>query len=549
MTSNNLLGDYLANMDTLKTNTVGSLPSFAAKKFQNHTALYFQGKRWTYKDFLNEVDQVARGLIAIGVNPGDKVALWMVNRPEWLFTMYAVAKIGAVLVPLNTRYRTMDVSYTVKNSDSVVWIFQAKSGPVDYFDMVRDNLNKAKDKTDISQNFPKLRKIVVFGAKPDLGMLSWDDMIHRGKKITETTLMIRSDSVNPKDTFIIAYTSGTTGNPKGVMHKHNLIKMTLDRISRLGMKKTDINITSLPLFHLYAYGEAIACLLTGSCQVLTETFNAAENLDLIQEEKATIIHGFDTHYKDMLDEQERKPRDISSLRFGTFPSGAPSSIEIAYRTQKELVQTVSGWGMTETWTFATVSSPNDTIEQRCEASGRPMPGVKIKIIDPNTGISKPRGEQGELIVQSYMNMQGYYNNEVETNKTIGRDGWLRTGDTAIYRDDGHVRFLGRFKDMLKVGGENVSPLEVEAFLLKIPSISQIAIVGVPDERLNEVPAAFVVSDIEQTVTLKEIKSYCQDVIASYKIPRYLFYLDSLPMTPTGKVQKHKLRQKALDSLS
>tara|TARA_B100000029_G_C16906306_1_gene716057 strand:- start:119 stop:565 length:447 start_codon:yes stop_codon:yes gene_type:complete len=148
-----------------------------------------------------------------------------------------------------------------------------------------------------------------------------------------------------------------------------------------------------------------------------------------------------------------------------------------------------------------------------------------------------------------MNMQGYYNNEVETNKTIGRDGWLRTGDTAIYRDDGHVRFLGRFKDMLKVGGENVSPLEVEAFLLKIPSISQIAIVGVPDERLNEVPAAFVVSDIEQTVTLKEIKSYCQDVIASYKIPRYLFYLDSLPMTPTGKVQKHKLRQKALDSLS
>ena len=290
-------------------------------------------------------------------------------------------------------------------------------------------------------------------------------------------------------------------------------------------------------------------MLTGAKQILTETFDASENLDLIEKEKVTIVHGFDTHYKDMLESKKKKYRDTSTLRLGTFPSGAPSSVSIALSTQKELVKTVSGWGMTETWAFATVSSLDDTLEQRCEASGYPIPGIEIKIINPETGKEQDIGEQGELIVRSYMNMQGYYNNEEETKKILKPDGWLHTGDTAILREDGHIRFLGRFKDMLKVGGENVSPLEIEAFLLKLTKINQVAVVGYPDERLYEVPAAFVVLQKKEHITLEEIQLYCRDRIASFKIPRYLFCTDKLPMTPTGKVQKHVLRKKAIDNLS
>ncbi|MBT3169947.1 MAG: AMP-binding protein [Rhodospirillaceae bacterium] len=528
---------------------LGDLPALAAKRYGEREALCYGDQRWNYAEFDAEVDRVARGLIGIGVAHGEHVALWMVNRPEWLFLMYATAKIGAVLVPLNTRYRTADVAYTVRQSDSATWISMARSGPVDYLAMVRENLPDISSE-DRHADFPKLRRVVLLGDGPEPGMLSWDDLLAAGETIGEDDLARRAEAVDPDDVVIIGYTSGTTGHPKGVMHSHVIIRNVVDRINRFGITFSDSIINNLPMFHLYGYSEsAMLAILSGARQILMESFDAAETLRLVEAEGATIIHGFDTHYKDMLDCQARDKRDLSSLRFGTFPSGMQNSIPIARRSQLELAPTVSGWGMSETWAFTACCHANSTEEQRCEASGFPMPGLEFRIVDPADGRELPTGEQGELLVRGYQVMKGYYNKPEETAAAIDKEGWMHTGDTALIRPDGHIRFIGRFKDMLKVGGENVSPAEVEAYLLELPEIDQVAIVGYPDPRLAEVPVAFIVPSEGANVSLGQVAAHSKGNIASYKIPRHIICVSELPMTPTGKVQKHKLRAQALQDIS
>ena len=530
----------------------GDLPALAARRYGEREALCFEDRRWSYAEFDAEVDRVARGLIASGVEHGEHVALWMVNRPEWLYLMYATAKIGAVLVPLNTRYRTADVAYTLKQSDSVTWIAMARSGPVDYLAMVRENLPEiaGQDAHDLScNNFPKLRRVVLLGAAPEPGMLAWSDLLAAADSVSPSELEARAAAVDADDVLLIGYTSGTTGHPKGVMHSHVIIRNVIDRINRFGVTFDDAVVNNLPMFHLYGYSEsAMLAILSGARQILMESFDAAETLRLVEAERATIIHGFDTHYKDMLDCQARDSRDLSSLRFGTFPAGMLNSTPIARRSQDELVATLSGWGMSETWAFAACSFANATLEQRCEASGFAMPGFEFRVIDPESGRQLAPGEQGELLVCGYQIMKGYYNNPEETAAVIDSDGWLHTGDTALMRADGHLKFIGRFKDMLKVGGENVSPAEVEAFLMDMPEVDQVAVIGYPDTRLAEVPVAFVVPADGARPDPDAIAAHCKGNIASYKIPRHVICVSKFPMTPTGKVQKHKLRAQALDAL-
>jgi len=530
----------------------GDLPALARERYGEREALSFEDRRWNYAEFDAEVDRVAHGLIAIGVEHGEHVALWMVNRPEWLFLMYAAAKVGAVLVPLNTRYRTADVAYTVKQSDSATWISMTRSGPVDYLAMVHDNLPDIAGQPPHNltcTNFPKLRRVVLFGAEAEPGMLDWDGLLKAGETVSQSVLDARAAAVDPDHVLLIGYTSGTTGYPKGVMHSHIIIRNVIDRINRFGVTFDDAIINNLPMFHLYGYSEsAMLAILSGARQILMESFDAAETLHLIEAERATIMHGFDTHYKDMLDCQARDKRDLSSLRFGTLPSGMLNSVPIARRSQDELAVTVSGWGMSETWAFSACSPANATAEQRCEASGFPMPGFEFRVIDPKSGRQLPPGEQGELLVRSYQVMKGYYNKPEETAAAIDAEGWLHTGDTCLIRPDGHLKFIGRFKDMLKVGGENVSPAEVEAFLLDMPEVDQAAVVGYPDDRLAEVPVAFIVAADDAAPDLDTVAKHCEGNIASYKIPRHVLCVGEFPMTPTGKVQKHKLRARAIEEL-
>lgn len=305
----------------------------------------------------------------------------------------------------------------------------------------------------------------------------------------------------------------------------------------------------LPLFHLFAFSEGmLTSMVTGARQVLTEGFDPAESLDLIERERATVLHGFDTHYKDLLEVQERHPRDVSSVRTGILAAGMQSSTAIARRARELLGRFVSGYGMSEIGVGVAIGALDSTPEQSCEASGYPAPGYEVRIVDPGTGREQPAGVPGEIFARGYSLMRGYYNRPEATAAAIDADGWLHTGDMGLLRADGHLRFMGRYKDMLKVGGENVDPMEVEAFLMAHPGITLAAVVGYPDARLSEVGVAFVRREPGRPLTVDEVLAHCRGRIARFKIPRHVIFVDEFPMTSSGKIQKAKLREEALRQL-
>lgn len=531
--------------------TLGSLPARAAARWGEREALVFGDERWTWNAFSDEVDRAAKALIALGVAPGEKVALWMNNKPEWLFLMYAVSKVGGVLVPLNTRYRTDDISYVVTQSNTGTLISDDRSGPVDYLGMLRDVLPATADGDPCAHRldgFPDLRRIVFSGEDKLPGTLTWEEALARAADVDDETLAGRAAAVDPDGLMMIGYTSGTTGNPKGVMHSHVNIRNCMERAAIVGLTFTDTEINYLPMFHLYGLCEvAMLCIVSGARQILMDTFDADAALDLIERERVTVAHGFDTHWKDLLEAHERRPRDVSSLRLGTLPSGTEATIPIAERVQDVFCPTVSGFGMTEIWAFVSVSFPTETREQRVYASGVPMNDVEYRIGDPETGAPLPPGEPGQLMVKGYTVMKGYYEKPKETAESFTDDGWFLTGDMATLREDGRFVFLGRYKDMLKVGGENVAPAEIEAKLMELDGLLSVAVVGYPDPRLHEVAVAFVIREGEG-LSEEAVLEHLRGRVASFKIPRHVVFVDAFPMTPSGKVQKVKLRARALEVL-
>lgn len=544
--------------------TLGTLPARASERWGARDALVYREQRWTFHELSLEVDRIAKGLMAVGVRADDKVGLWMTNRPEWIFLMFAVAKVGATLVPLNTRYRSADVGYTIRQSDMSTLITLDRSGPVDYLAMLRDAVpelaamsaarteSPADGGSLAASEFPELKRVVVLGeegTRASSGTLSWQLLIERGQRITDAELEARSRAVDPDGLLVIGYTSGTTGDPKGAMHSHAAIRNVSDCANRLGVTFADVILNYLPMFHLYAYSScAMMSLLTGAKQVLMETFDATQCVQLIERERCSLLHGFDTHFRDIMDAQKQLGRDLSSLRLATFPAGSDASRPIAERTQRELCPSVSGYGMTEVWTFSALSFPSCSAEQRIGASGFPSVGYEFKIIDPATREAVPAGCMGEILMRGYMITQGYYKKPEATAQAIDEHGWFHSGDTGMLRPDGHLQFIGRYKDMLKVGGENVSPAEVEGFLLEHPAVAQIAVVGAPDARLSEIAVAFVVIAAAHAPSANELIEHCKGKIASFKIPKHVFFVDALPATPTGKVQKHLLRAKACELL-
>lgn len=349
---------------------------------------------------------------------------------------------------------------------------------------------------------------------------------------------------DPDATAYIMYTSGTTGFPKGVMQSHNVIRNVLDNGNRFGITPRDAILDYLPLFHAFAvYTALLASPATGARHILMPTFDAGDALRLIEAERATMINGFDTHFKDLLEHPSRASRDLSSLRTGVLAAGMLSTEPIARRAQA-LMRTMTGYGMTEIGVGVTGSFLDSDEETRVTMSGWPLNGYEIKIVDPASGAMQPAGEIGEICVRGYQVMQGYYNKPEETARTIEADSWLHTGDSGVLRADGCLRFLGRYKDLLKVGGENVDPTEVESLLLADPRINHVAVVGVPDPRLAEVAVAFVIPEAGTALTEDDVIAACRGRIAGFKLPRRVFFVDSFPMTGSGKIQKYLLRKQA-----
>ena len=530
--------------------TIGGIADQAALRFGPREALYYEGHRWSFAQLKDDVDRAARGFMGLGVQPGEKVSLWMPNRTEWVHILFAIAKIGAILVPINTRFRTADLDYVVRQSDSATLVTVDRSGPVGYLDMVRElcpGLDCCAPGNLRSEGFPDLRRVVVLGEDRAGGAYSWEQVLGMGKEVSLEELDQRQAAVDPDGTALIMYTSGTTGFPKGVMH--NILRNITDEANRMGMTPNDVILMFLPLFHAFGlYEGPLMSALVGARMILTTGFDPGETLRLIEQEKATVFHGFDTHFHDIMSHPTCPATDRSSLRTGILPAGMASTEPVARRAQVELFPTLSGWGMTEAGVGGAISFLDAPLEDRCLGSGYPLPGYEMKVIDPATGLEAPSGAMGELCVRGYQVMQAYYKKPEETAKAVDSQGWLHTGDVATLEEDGHLRFMGRYKELLKVGGENVDPVEVEAFLLGHPALHKVQVVGVPDQRLSEVACACVVPKDGHQVSAQELNGLLPREVGRLQAPPPRLFMQDYPMTSSGKVQKFKLREMAMEAL-
>ena len=565
--------------DWFHKQTVGALVNQAADRYGSREALMYAGARWSFEQFRQESDRVARALIGLGIRPGDKVSVWMPNRAEWLFLFAAIAKIGAVIVPVNTRFRTADMRYLVHHSDSAALVLMEQSGPINYLDLVREVAPEidAADRDPAALHpaaFPALRNVIVIGTEPppdavgpDVvgpgaiapgaigpgavapGVIKWNALLAGADEVPADELARREAAVHPDDTFLLMYTSGTTGFPKGVMHGHNPIRTITDAANRMCMSSRDVILMYLPLFHCFGlYEGPLMSWVTGARIVLTTMFDAGETLRLLESERATVMNGFDAHFYDLCHHPDVGRTDRSSLRTILLAVGMASSEPVARLAQQKFCPTLSAWGMTEVGVGATRSFLDAPVDDRCVESGHPLPGYEFKVINPDTGAALPPSTPGELCVRGYAIMQGYYKRPEATADAIDAAGWFHTGDVCTIRDDGSIRFLGRYKDQIKVGGENVDPTEVEAFLLEHPAVSKAQVIGVSDPRLSEVACACIVVEPGQAVTDADLAAFCRGKMASFKIPRHLLIVDDYPMTSSGKVQKYLLRQMATERL-
>ncbi len=543
-----------STMDARSVTRFGDLTDTAAARWGDREALVFRDRRFSFRQIAAEVDRLARGLIHIGVGPGEKVALWLLNCPEWIFAMFALAKIGAVHVPINTRFRTVDLAQVLERSNAAALMTHDVSGPVDYLGMVRELASfegGGESRRVRSARLPDLERVVVLSDRQYPGAWGWPELLASAAAVDPARLAARAAAVRPSDTAFIMYTSGTTGFPKGVMRDHTLLAHMADRYRRLQSSERDVFVNYLPLFHIFGYVDGpLGSLLVGYRQILTETFDADEALDLVEREGATHIDGFDTQLKLLIDAQDARPRNLSTLRTGIMAAGAASATPILYRARKALapLRHLTAYGMTEVGATISMSLLDSTDEQACEASGLPCEGFEVRVIDPDTGHEQPRGTPGEIVVRTRYLMQGYYRDPEATARAIDADGWFHTGDAGILRADGHLRFVGRYKDMIKVGGENVDPTEVESYLGTYPGVRQAAVVSYPDARLGEVGVVFVQPAPGATVVPDDLLAFCRGRIASFKIPRHAFVVDELPMTSSGKVQKSRLREAARERL-
>lgn len=528
----------------------GDLAAEAARRWGDRDGLIFRDNRYTFAELSEQVDRAARAAMAAGVQKGDHVAVWLQNSDQFVFIALGLLKAGAVLVPINTRFRTKDLEYVLRQSDSRLLITHNTSGPIGYLDMVREVVKLPAAGDAISDpDFPELRKVLILDEAQHAGTQSWNSALEAAAGISPEALAQRADSISPTDIALIKYTSGTTGFPKGAMHNHVLIRNIAERAHRMGIRPSDKILSYLPLFHAFGFSEGLlTSVVTGACQIVTETFDPPEVLDLIEREGGTIIHGFEAHALALANEQERQPRNVSSLRSGLLAGGQLSSAPVLYRAAKLLhpLRTISGHGMTEVWIGTGLSSLDDSEELRYEASGHPSLGYDLRIQDLETGDLCPVGKEGELQVRTRYLMQGYYKKPKETAETFTSDGWFKTGDTAVWRADGAFRFVGRHKDMLKVGGENVDPMEVEGLLLDHPGVNQVAVVGCPDPKLTEVAVAYVEKKPGAEIGEADVIEFCRGKVASFKIPRHVAFIDEFPMTASGKIRKVELRADAAE---
>jgi fatty-acyl-CoA synthase len=493
-----------------------------------------QNLRYTYAEFNDAVDRLAAGMLAAGLERGDRVGVWSPNRAEWTLTQFATAKLGVILVNINPSYRVNELEYALGHS-GCRWLIAAQGcRGSDYVAMVHA----------IRDAVASLEHAIFFDTA------DWAELADGGA--SEDALRARMDELDFDDPINIQYTSGTTGFPKGAtLSHHNILNNGYFVAGLLGYTEADRVCIPVPLYHCFGMVMGnLGATNHGACMVYpAEVFNPEETLRACAQERCTSLYGVPTMFIAELEHPRFRDFDLRSLRTGIM-AGSPCPIEVMKRVMNDMgiTEMSIAFGMTETSPVTTQVRTDDTLEHRCETVGQVMPHMEVKIIDPVTGHTQPRGEPGEFLARGYSVMRGYWSDPERTAEAIDASRWMHTGDLATIGDDGYVRIVGRSKDMVIRGGENVYPREIEEFLYTHPEIADVQVIGVPDERYGEELMAWVVVREGASLTEDGVRDFCRDRIAHYKVPRYVKLVGSFPMTVTGKVQKYKMREAAIGEL-
>lgn len=517
--------------------TIGDNLDRTIARFGDREALVsvHQDLRYTYAQLGEAVDRCARAFIAAGLEPGDRVGIWSPNCAEWALVQYATAKAGIILVNINPAYRTSELAYVLNQSGIRLLVAATAFKTSDYVQMV----------ADVRGECPRLERVVFIGH-------DWEEFVGGGERVSAEALAERQSATQFDDPINIQYTSGTTGFPKGATLSHHNILNNGFFVGE-GCRYTEEDRVCIPVPYYHCFGMVmgnLACTSHGACMVIpAPAFDPVATLQAVQDERCTSLYGVPTMFIAELEHPEFNEFDLTSLRTGIM-AGSPCPIETMRRCVDEMhMQEVTiAYGMTETSPVSTQTSADDPLEKRVGTVGRVHPHVEVKVVSPDTGAVVPRGEPGELCTRAYSVMLGYWDEPEKTADAIDRARWMHTGDLAQMDADGYVKIVGRIKDMVIRGGENVYPREIEEFLMGHPDIADVQVIGVPDARYGEELMAYVQTRAGATLDHEAVAAFCKGKIAHYKVPRYVQVVDEFPMTVTGKIQKFKLREAAIESL-
>ncbi|OJV38633.1 MAG: AMP-binding protein [Bacteroidales bacterium 36-12] len=524
-----------------------------AKETPNHEYIVYSDRdlRFTWKEFNARVDSMAKGLLAVGVTNGSHVGIWAQNVPDWLTFLYACAKIGAIAVTVNTNYKEHELAFILEDSDMHTLCVTDGTGNNNYLDIVYSLIPELKTQQRgylKSERFPLLKNVVYIGQEKYRGMFNTPELLLLGNYKSDEDLNKAKSKVNCHDVVNMQYTSGTTGFPKGVMlSHHNIANNGYLTGEHMKFTQNDKLCICVPLFH--CFGVVLAtmnCLTHGCTQVMVERFDPLITLASIHKERCTALYGVPTMFIAELNHPMFEMFDMTSLRTGIM-AGALCPMELMRQVNEKMYMDITSvYGLTESSPGMTQTRIDDSFEVRCTTVGRPYEFTEVAIIDPVTGKECPVGVEGEVCCKGYLVMKGYYKNPEATASVIDKDGWLHSGDLGVKDENGNYRITGRIKDMIIRGGENISPKEVEDFLYQMPGVKDVQVVAIKSERYGEDVGAFIIPKDGYYFEAEDVRDFCMNKIARYKIPRYVFTVPEYPLTGSGKVQKYKLREIALE---
>lgn len=543
-------------MTELVNSTVGKLLETTATIYGEREAVVYSelNLRYTYKEFEQLCREAAKGFMSLGIDKGEHVAIWASNKPEWLISQFATAKMGAVLVTVNTSYRTNELEYLLSQSDASTIILMDQFKDHSFIDTLYEIVPELADAVTgqlKSSRLPHLRNVIVLGDSTYPGTFSWKELLTAKDQVTDEQLDFRMQQLHHHDVINMQYTSGTTGFPKGVMLTHsNLVNNGVNVAACMKLSHNDRLCIPVPFFHCFGCVLAnMACVSVGAAMIPLEEFNPRKVLRTVEQEKCTALHGVPTMFIAELNVDDFPQYNLTSLRTGIM-AGSNCPIEVMKNVVEKMgiSEITITYGQTESSPGITMTRTNDPIELRVSSVGRALPNVEVKIVNPGTGEEVPFGSQGELCTRGYHVMKGYYKNPEATREAIDTGGWLHTGDLAVMDENGYCKITGRLKDLIIRAGENIYPREIEEFLYQHREVNDVQVIGVPDEKYGEEVMAWIIPKPGAQLTEQDIREYCKGKISRHKIPRYFQFTKDYPMTASGKIQKYKLREQSLDLL-